>query len=132
MSDDYEVGYAHPPRQHQFKKGQSGNPRGRPKDSKNLLTAIREELEGEVTITENGRAKKITKAAALLKALYARGLKGDTRAGLLFLNALPAIGEVWVQEQKDARSRAADAIVEGLRELAAVIHEKKPNGSKEK
>ena len=31
---DYEVGYGKPPKEHRFKKGQSGNPRGRPKDAK--------------------------------------------------------------------------------------------------
>lgn len=35
-----------PPEQHKFKPGQSGNPNGRPKGSKNLATLIRE-LENE-------------------------------------------------------------------------------------
>jgi len=36
MSNDYEVGYKKPPKQGRFKKGQSGNPRGRPSGTKNL------------------------------------------------------------------------------------------------
>jgi hypothetical protein len=31
MTDDFEVGYKRPPKHSQFKKGQSGNPRGRPR-----------------------------------------------------------------------------------------------------
>ena len=58
---DYEVGYRNPPHHTQFKKGQSGNPRGRPCGSKNLKTLVNEVLNELVTITENGRRRKITK-----------------------------------------------------------------------
>ncbi len=41
---DYEVGYGKPPRHTRFQPGRSGNPRGRPKDTKNLKTDLIEEL----------------------------------------------------------------------------------------
>src|SRR5215469_5153687 len=54
---DYEVGYGKPPRSSRFKKGQSGNPRGRPSGSKNLSTLLSEALNEPVIVTENGRRR---------------------------------------------------------------------------
>ena len=51
---DYEVGYGKPPRHTRFKKGQSGNPRGRPSGSKNLKTLLNEALNERVVVTEEG------------------------------------------------------------------------------
>ena len=44
MSRDYDVGYKKPPKHGRFRKGRSGNAKGRPKGGKNLKTELMEEL----------------------------------------------------------------------------------------
>ncbi len=48
----YEVGYAKPPEGSKFRKGVSGNPRGRPKGSKNKLPALHEERMKAIILEE--------------------------------------------------------------------------------
>ena len=45
MADDEKVGYRRPPKKSRFKPGQSGNPKGRPKGTKNLKRDLIEELQ---------------------------------------------------------------------------------------
>lgn len=66
MPKKYKVGKGKPPKSTQFKKGQSGNPKGRPKGSFNLQTIINKVLNEKVEITINGRKRKITKIEAVL------------------------------------------------------------------
>jgi uncharacterized protein DUF5681 len=77
---DYEVGYRKPPRATQFKKGQSGNPRGRPKTNRTLALDLADEFREKVTVQEGGRSQSVTMRRALLKSLLAKARKGDTRA----------------------------------------------------
>ena len=80
MKSDYEVGYGRPPKDTQFKKGQSGNPTGRPKGTRNFKTDLEEELQERVRITEGGQSEEVSKQRALVKRTFEKGLKGDMRA----------------------------------------------------
>ena len=60
----YKVGYSQPPVEHRFRKGVSGNPKGRGKGTKNFATIFMTAMTKSVTITENGTRKKISKLAA--------------------------------------------------------------------
>ena len=76
----YNVGYGKPPKATRFKKGKSGNPRGRPKGSLNLATDLTAELGEHITVREDGRPRKVSKQRALIKSLMAKALQGDVRA----------------------------------------------------
>ncbi|WP_299353505.1 DUF5681 domain-containing protein [uncultured Shimia sp.] len=88
MSDqkkDYEVGYAKPPKSGQFKKGQSGNAKGRPKGAKGVRASLKRELNSKITVREGNREVRISKAEAMAKQLMANGLKGDKQAQMAIL-----------------------------------------------
>src|SRR5437868_15411219 len=74
---DYEVGYGKPPRHSRFKRGQSGNPRGRARGAKNLRTLLSEALNECVIVTENGGRRKGTQREATIKHV---GRHSDTVA----------------------------------------------------
>ena len=85
---DFPVGYGKPPTKTQFKKGQSGNPKGRPKGSTNLDELIRKLLMKPVTVTQNGKATKVPTIEALLAKAISRAASGDHRALKLILDML--------------------------------------------
>jgi len=74
------VGYGKPPTHTRFQKGQSGNPRGRPKGVGDFHKDLLAELAETIQVTEGGKVKRITKQRALIKALTTGGIKGDARA----------------------------------------------------
>ena len=75
-----KIGYRNPPQSTQFKKGHSGNPKGRPKGKRNLATVLEKTLHEKVVINENGRRKTITKLEAAVKQLVNKAASGDLRA----------------------------------------------------
>lgn len=76
----YQVGYCKPPSSTQFKKGQSGNPRGRPTGKSNLATSLTRALNEKVTVVENGERRRISKLDAAVKQVINKAAAGDARA----------------------------------------------------
>lgn len=82
---DYEVGRGKPPKQHRFKPGQSGNPGGRKKGSRNLRTVLEDTAHMEIEISEGGRTRRVSLIEGLALKLAQAGLGGNVRAIDLFL-----------------------------------------------
>ena len=114
---DYEVGYGKPPRHTRFKRGQSGNPRGRPKGSKNLPTLLSEALNEPVVVAENGRRRKITMRQAIIKQLVKRSATADLRAMKILLDMVRDLeGQTEPASPETAEFSEADAkVIEQLR-----------------
>ena len=92
------VGRGHPPKHAQFRKGMSGNPKGRPKGSKNLSTLLREAADDQVSATIGGKTRTISKLQATAMQLATKAASGDLAAINKFLE--------WVDE---IETRAAAA-----------------------
>jgi hypothetical protein len=86
---DYEVGHGRPPKQHQFKPGQSGNPNGRRKGTKNLKTQIRDVYTAPIPVRDGGKTRMVPAIVALHKFVMQKAFKDDLRATqLAFKNAI--------------------------------------------
>ena len=89
-SATYAVGYCKPPKAGQYRKGVSGHRSGRPKGAKNVATLLVEALSEEVTITENGSPRRISKLEMMFKQLADQGAAGDLRALRMVLDRVDA------------------------------------------
>jgi hypothetical protein len=79
-STSYTVGYRKPPTHSRFRPGQSGNPAGRRKGVRNLMTDVQRTLRVPISVKEGGRSRKISTQEGALLVLREKALKGDARA----------------------------------------------------
>ena len=96
--DSDKVGYRNPPKAHQFEKGKSGNPKGRPPGAKGLKTDLKAVLSTIRTISINGQEITGSTQWLMLEALGLRGSFGDLRA---IAQLLPLIVQVLGIEDRD-------------------------------
>jgi len=76
---DYKVGYGRPPIGSRFKKGQSGNPKGRPKHPATIAEALNREFSKMVKIRENGKEIKVPMLVAFAKSYINGSVSGKER-----------------------------------------------------
>lgn len=103
---DYEVGFGKPPKHSQFKKGQSGNLKGRPKSKKNVDTIVRDALLEEVTVTmKGGKTTSMSMLEAILHRTRKSALEGDSRSIDKVLKLMPVIQACNDREAADTAER---------------------------
>jgi hypothetical protein len=85
LSETDTIGPGHPPKQHQFKKGLSGNPKGRPKKPPKSHDLLWAELRKPTKVKVGGKETRITRLEAMLLQLKSHAVNGDRRAIKIYL-----------------------------------------------
>ena len=128
MSDDegYRVGYGKPPKHTRFKKGESGNPKGRPRVNHDISALVEKELVRRTEITEGGRQKRVSRLKAMMRTLIEKAARGDVPSIKLVLEELRK-----AQATSSAPIKQETTLdLEALRELADRSIDVKSDGDK--
>jgi len=81
-----KIGYCNPPKHSQFKKGQSGNPKGRKKGSKDHNKLLQDELSQLIQVKEGNTTISMSKREAIIKQTVNRAVKGDLKAARMIMD----------------------------------------------
>lgn len=94
MSDEknYEVGKGKPPKEHQFSPGKSGNPKGRPKGSKNVQHILSKILGEKITVTDAGKKMVVDKFEGAMRVLVNKSFEGSPSSLKLLLDVIDYAG----------------------------------------
>ena len=123
-------GYKNPPKEHQFRKGVSGNPKGRPRKTTqpssdpglDLIASVHRELGKTISVQENGQHKEITKLEAFSAQLVAQSVNGkpSQQKMLLSLLMLDTHEETEKQTLEQLQSHDEDLLNELYEQLNAI------------
>jgi len=92
FDEAYTVGFGRPPLGSRFKRGASGNPKGRPKHSKNLKTLIRQALTAPIAVQEGAYSRRVSKLEGVVLRQLQGALKGNDRAALAIIKMAIQMG----------------------------------------
>jgi Family of unknown function (DUF5681) len=87
-SSRYAVGYRRPPKSTQFKRGKSGNPKGRPAGNKHVASVLLNVIGQKITVTENGRTRRLPAVEVMLRRLANDAMRNEPRALKLMLSLI--------------------------------------------
>lgn len=120
---EYRVGPGCPPKEFQFKPGQSGNPKGRkrktPSIAPDLKALFERALSKKVTLRQGEKEQIVTKAAAGIEQFVNRFAQGDRHAGRDLIAWADWLGVDLVQRKAIEQALDADLFVAKIERLAA-------------
>lgn len=116
------VGYGRPPEHTRFKKGQSGNPAGRPRASakwsepSQLGDIVLAEAARLLKVTDNVSEREITAEQALVKASFKSAVQGNAHAQDRLLTRIQK-----AERERDARIERENAVAENYVETQRAV-----------
>jgi Family of unknown function (DUF5681) len=115
MSDDVIARPGRPPRKGQFRPGQSGNLKGRPKGSRNIRTYVIKLLDAKIPVIEGGKTRTITRAEAIAIQYVNLAAKGDPKSLAAVLNMTREFDDATGEGRSSALMRIEDdEVMEGI------------------
>lgn len=117
---DYEVGYGRPPVKTQFQPGQCGNPRGRPKATRNVNSIIKDSVFKVREATIDGKKKRMTQFEIGIHQLMNKFMTGDAKASAQVLALLTKMQELGNSAKgEEAGSAALPVLTDSGRRMIA-------------
>jgi hypothetical protein len=112
----HPVGYGSPPVASRFKTGASGNPKGRPRGSKNLKTLIRQAMTAKISIQEGPSSRRVSKIEGVVLRQLQSALKGNDRSAMAVIKMATQMGFLEDPDGKPAEATALSASDERILE----------------
>ena len=125
---DKMVGYGRPPAATRFQKGQSGNPKGRPKGRKSVGKILRDALHRTIEVRDADRVRTMSKIEAVIEVTLNKALKGDHRSFAKLMDVADKLGIVEKPPDEQKFFISKDEIDTAREKLARIIEAKVKEG----